>query len=135
MIKRWVMVIQAVILLALASSSEVVSEESTPVLFDNGESATGSLVGEFSINPQIREDLVVSSSGESLTAHSGIVMTETGQGDADSADSDSGNDDLYDKKKNTRKRSIEGGSIDLSQWWTKANARQQIHFMSTFNPS
>ncbi|MBW8310172.1 MAG: hypothetical protein K0M45_11170 [Candidatus Paracaedibacteraceae bacterium] len=138
MIKRWVMLIQAVMLLALASSSEVVSEENALISFDGSEGATGNLVGEFSISPQIKDDLVVSSGGESLTAHSGIVMTETGLGGADAADtadSDSGNDDLYDKKKNTKKGKIEGDQIDPYQWWTQTNAHEQIHFMSTFNPS
>ncbi|AIK95878.1 hypothetical protein [Candidatus Odyssella acanthamoebae] len=131
--------IQAVMLLALASSSGFASEESALISFEGSERGSDSLVGEFSISPKIKDDLVVSNSGESLTAHSGIVMTESGQGGADAADSDSGNEDfnndIYDKKKNTKKRKTEGDELDPYQWWTQANAHQQVHFMSTFNPS
>jgi hypothetical protein len=133
------MMIQAVALLALASSSGFASDESALVSWGGSEKGSANLVGEFSISPQIKDDLIVSSGGESLTAHAGIVMTESGQGGSDSAGSDSGgedfNNDIYDKKKNTKKRKTESDQLDPYQWWTQANAHHQVHFMSTFNPS
>lgn len=128
--------IRVILLLMFIISVGIAKDEISgiPLAGDGGMS---SLVGEFSISPAAN-DMTVSTAGESLTAHSGIIMTEASPGDSNSGasvDGDDANDDLYDKDKKDNGNDRGGQAENPLQWWTKSNMIANLHFMSTLNPS
>lgn len=135
------MIARLVVFMAITSSVLFASDEDISFSVPSGSRIEGSLAGEFSVSPSPPSDVISSQGTESLTAHSGIVLTETGQGgagDQSGDNDDDAKDDLYDKKKKTvnlPEPEAEPEDKNAYQWWTRTNTHRDLYFMSTFNPS
>lgn len=122
--------------LTTAFSIACASDDLVSSSYSQSEGDGATLVGEFSVLPSPRDEVVSSAGAESLSAHSGITQTETGQGglDGDAADEDGMDpDDLYDKT--SKNDGVIVPDKDPYQWWTAINYYRDLNFMSSFNPS
>ncbi|WP_010297684.1 hypothetical protein [Candidatus Odyssella thessalonicensis] len=130
------MVVKILLHATLSSILTFAVEESSSLPSGTGEGNATNVTGEFLFGPDIKHDVVVARSGESVSAHSGVNLAESGLGSGDNgASAAEDNAELYDKKRVPKLIKSKEQNVNPYHWWTHANARQSLHFMSSFNPS